>query len=206
MVCGNITKHHRVGANDSVVSDDHMAEQFRSGAEIDVTTYGGRTSRLKSAQGHLLKYEAVWANASFWVNDHPIRVRNAQSPADGTVQWDVGARQHAPKAVPEHAPPSKRVTPSTSTPPSLVVADACQKSLARVPFAICQTFALPVGFCRADHLSLFLEMTHLRKRKQSSLHGEGTSSDSEARTSKMGATLKGIVHLFTLGPACIGLV
>ena len=119
----HVLQHHRVRANAGMISDPYVSEQFRAGPHHYVPAQARRTTGA-TAQCDLLKKEAVGTDVTVGMDHHAIRVRQQQAACDTRIQRNVGARHHAPYAMPQHSEfPREKVPGKFGVPYPLIGAD-----------------------------------------------------------------------------------
>lgn len=134
MVGWDIAHHHGIRSDHRVIPYDDRSEEFGSRSNVNMTADNRCPSRFHRAQGHLLKDQAVGADASIRMYHDPIRVGQSQPTPDLAGHRNVCAGNGAPEAVPEHRQKPQGRKPPTACSPALVVTDAGEQAFAGAPF------------------------------------------------------------------------
>jgi hypothetical protein len=99
---GNIPDHHRIRANDDVITHTYPPKNFRSGTELDTTADSGRTQRIVEAgvtEGHAVTDQAVIADYGRAVYDDAAMVLDGQPPTDGRRCADTDSTENLDQLV-----------------------------------------------------------------------------------------------------------
>lgn len=95
----HIRKDDGVGSNSGMGADAHRPQDSGSGADIDVAADLRNATSIACSDSNLLKNQTFHADAGFGMNDDAVRMRDEQAAAYAAGQRDIGAGDHAPKAM-----------------------------------------------------------------------------------------------------------
>lgn len=97
----DVFQDDRIRANLRMGSNLGAAKNFRSGADVDMTSdfWEARSFAAGVTDRHLLKYQTIYANLGSRMNDNAVRVRDQQSSSDLAIEWDVSTSGNRPKTM-----------------------------------------------------------------------------------------------------------
>ena len=134
----------RVGADLGVIADHDIAEHSSARANIDATSYDWSARLSTGSQRHLLKDQAVWADAGSGVNHDSVWVRDQQAPTDFALEGDFGCGDDRPEPMLQRPCLLHQAGGGAfSLAPGLILADRLEKSSAWVPKGA-RYFARPI--------------------------------------------------------------
>jgi len=151
MVIRHISQHHRIGTNHGMVAHPDRSEQLGARTDVHMTSNNGSASCGQGSQSHLLKDDAVGPDSRIRMDHHPGRMGQHQSATQLAIERDIGPRDSAPEAVPQHSPDPPKPEPAPPSANTLIVTDARKQTLGRTPFARPLVFTTPLWFGIADH-------------------------------------------------------
>ena len=95
----DVGDHYRVRADTGMSANLDRSQDFRAGADVDVSPDLGHALAIPTAKRDLMEDQAVHANPGVGVDDYSIGVRNQKPSANLAIQGNVGPRHDAPEAV-----------------------------------------------------------------------------------------------------------
>jgi hypothetical protein len=93
-----------VRANSSVIADFEGPQNLGAGANVDMVSDLRKPRITSSADGNLLKYKTIDANAGAGMNHDAIGVGNEQAAANVAVKRNIRTRYDTPKTMPNDEP------------------------------------------------------------------------------------------------------
>jgi hypothetical protein len=98
---GYVGQHHCIRTNFGMIANIDRAKNFRPGPNVYMASDPGRYRVIvPHANCDLLENQAIWTDCRKRMNDYAIRMWNSKTAFDLTVDGNIGARNHAPPAMP----------------------------------------------------------------------------------------------------------
>ena len=94
-----------IRADQRMLSDAHISQDARAGADIDVTLNAGQAaSPFARSNRDLLHDQTIGADPGLGMNDNTVGMRKHQAAFDPAIQRDLGLRDDRPEPVLQDTP------------------------------------------------------------------------------------------------------